>query len=139
MPFVSNLVEINGNKYLDGAVSDPIPLKRALDMGYGKIIVIQTRPADFTKTKSWLPFGLVYKKYPEFVKTANKAHLNYNETLDLIREYENKGKIIVLRPSEKIKMQRVEKNLNKLQAIYDVGVKDCNNNLSKIKEYINTN
>ncbi len=139
MPFVSNLVEINGNKYLDGAVSDPIPLKRALDMGYGKIIVIQTRHADFTKTKSWLPFGLVYKKYPEFVKTANKAHLNYNKTLDLIREYENKGKIIVLRPSEKIKMQRVEKNLNKLQAIYDVGVKDCNNNLSKIKEYINTN
>ena len=42
----------------------------------------------------------------------------------------------MLRPSEKIKMQRVEKNLKKLQAIYDVGVKDCNNNLSRIKEYI---
>ena len=32
MPFVSNLVEINGNKYLDGAVADPIPFKKALDM-----------------------------------------------------------------------------------------------------------
>ena len=136
MPFVSNLVEINGNKYLDGAVSDPIPLKKALDMGYGKIIVIQTRPADFTKTKSWLPFGLVYKKYPEFVKTANDAYVKYNKTLILIRSYENDGKIIALRPSKKIKMRRVEKNLNKLQAIYDLGVKDCINNLSKIKEYI---
>ena len=136
MPFVSNLVEINGNKYLDGAVADPIPFKKALDMGYEKIIVIQTRPVDYKKSKSCLPFGLVYKKYPEFVKTAKSAYINYNETLDLIRKYENEGKIVVLRPSEKIKMRRVEKNLNKLQAIYDIGVKDCNNNLSRIKEYI---
>ena len=136
MPFVSNLVEINGNKYLDGAVADPIPYKKALDMGYEKIIVIQTRPADYIKSKSRLPYGLVYKKYPEFVKTAKSAYINYNETLDLIRKYEKEGKIIVLRPSEKIKMRRVEKNLSKLQAIYDVGVKDCNNNLSRIKEYI---
>ena len=136
MPFVSNLVEINGNKYLDGAVADPIPYKKALDMGYEKFIVIQTRPADYIKSKSRLPYGLVYKKYPEFVKTAKSAYINYNETLDLIRKYEREGKIIVLRPSEKIKMRRVEKNLSKLQAIYDVGVKDCNNNLSRIKEYI---
>ena len=136
MPFVSNLVEISGKIYLDGAVSDPIPFKKALDMGYRKIIVVQTRPADYTKSKSRLPFGLVYKKYPEFVKTAKQAYINYNETLDLIRKYEKEGKIIVLRPSEKIKMRRVEKNLSKLQAIYDVGVKDCNNNLSRIKEYI---
>ena len=137
MPFVSKLVEINGNKYLDGAVADPIPFKKALDMGYEKIIVIQTRPVDYVKSRSWLPYGLVYKNYPEFVKTAKNAYINYNETLDLIRKYENGGKIIVLRPSEKIKMQRVEKNLKKLQAIYDVGVKDCNNNLLRIKEYIN--
>lgn len=136
MPFVSNLVEINGNKYLDGAVSDPIPFKKALDTGYEKIIVVQTRPADYTKSKSWLPFGLVYKKYPEFVKTAQNAYINYNKTLDLIRKYENDGKIIVLRPSEKIKMRRVEKSLNKLQAIYNVGVKDCKEKLSKIKKYI---
>ena len=136
MPFVSNLVEINGNKYLDGAVSDPIPFKKALEMGCEKIIIVQTRPADYIKSKSWLPFELVYKKYPEFVKTAKDSYINYNKTLELIKKYENEGKIIVLRPSEKIKMRRVEKNLNKLQAIYNVGVKDCNLNLSRIKEYI---
>lgn len=139
MPFVSNFVEINGNKYLDGAVADPIPFKKALSMGYEKIIVIQTRPADYKKSKSWMPFSLVYKKYPEFVKTAKDAYINYNETLDLIKKYENEGKIIVLRPSEKIKMRRVEKNLDKLQAIYNVGIKDCNENLEKIKTYIDIN
>ena len=78
MPFVSKPVEINGNKYLDGAVSDPIPLIKALDMGYEKIIVVQTRPADYVKAKSRLPFGLVYKKYPNFVTTANNVYIKYN-------------------------------------------------------------
>lgn len=136
MPFVSNLVEVNGNKYLDGAISDPIPFKKILDMGYKKIIVVLTRPADFSKKKSFMPYGLVYKKYPNFVEAANTVYLKYNETLNLIRKYEKDGKILVLRPSEKIKMKRIEKNLNKLQAIYDVGIKDCNENLCKIKEYI---
>ncbi len=136
MPFVSNLVQINGNKYLDGAIGDPIPLKKALDLGYEKIIVVQTRPDGYIKAKSLLPFGLLYKKYPEFVKAASKGYLKYNETLNLIRKYENDGKILALRPSEKIKMKRVEKDLRKLQAIYDVGVKDCNKNLEKIKKYI---
>ena len=136
MPFVSNLVEIAGNKYLDGALSDPIPLKKALECGYEKIIVVQTRPKDYLKTKSYMPFGMVYRKYPLFVKAASEVYLKYNETLNLIKKYENDGKIIVLRPSKKIKMRRVEKNLKKLQAIYDVGVKDCNDNLEKIKDYI---
>ena len=51
----------------------------------------------------------MYRKYPEFVKTAKGAYINYDETLNLIRKYENDGKIIALRPSKKIKMRRVEK------------------------------
>lgn len=136
MPFVSNLVEIDGNNYLDGAVSDPIPFKKALDMGYEKIIVILTRPEGYLKTKSFMPFGLVYKKYPNFVKTAKEVYIKYNETLNLIKQYESDGRIIVFRPSEKIKMKRVEKDLKKLQAIYDVGVKDSTNNLSMVKEFV---
>ena len=72
----------------------------------------------------------------EFKEITELLMYNYNKTLDLIRKYENDGKIIVLRPSEKIKMRRVEKNLNKLQAIYNVGVKDCKEKLPKIKKYI---
>ena len=139
MPFVSNLVEINGNKYLDGALSDPIPFQKALDMNYKKIVVIQTRPADYTKQKPIVPYGLIYRKYPKFVETAKNIYKKYNKTLNLIKEYENEGKIIALRPSKKIQMKRIEKDLNKLRAIYDIGVKDCNKNLNKIKEYINQN
>ena len=136
MPFVSKCVEIKDSKYLDGAMSDPIPIQKALDDGYEKIIVVLTRPENYRKHKKYMPYNLFYKKYPNFVKTANKQFENYNETLDLIKKLENKGKILVLRPSLDLKVARVEKNIEKLKAIYDLGVEDCTSKLVKVKEYL---
>ena len=136
MPFVSNLVEYKGSKYLDGAVSDPIPLQKALDEGYGKIIVVLTRPEGYKKHKDFMPYNLVYRKYPNFVKTAINQYVHYNKTLELIKKYEHDGRIVVLRPSKDMKVARVEKNLDKLRAIYQLGVDDCLNNLGKVKEYL---
>lgn len=136
MPFVSRLVEINNKKYLDGAITDPIPFQKALDEGYEKIIVVLTRPQNYKKRKENLPYNLVYGKYPNFIKTANEQYKRYNETLALIEKYENEGKIVVLRPSKDLKIARVEKNLEKLKAIHKLGVDDCLANLKKIKNYL---
>lgn len=138
MPFVSKPVEINGNLYLDGAIADAVPFKKALEENYEKIIVVLTRPADFNrKEKSHLPYKFFYGKYPNFVETANNSCTKYNETMDLIDKYESENKVVVLRPSKLIKMQRVEKDTNKLQAIYDLGTSDCMKRLDEIKEYLN--
>lgn len=136
MPFVSRCVELGSSKYLDGAMSDPIPLQKALDDGYEKIVVVLTRPEGYRKHKDCMPFDLIYRKYPNFVETAKKQYEIYNKTLDLIKKYEEDGKIIVLRPSKKLKIARVEKNIEKLNAIYKLGVDDCILNLDKIKDYL---
>lgn len=135
MPFVSNLVEIDGNKYLDGAISDSIPIEKALEMGYEKIIVVLTRPLNYKKSKPMLPFDLCYGKYPNFVNIGKTYYKKYNQLLDMIYEYEKSGKIIVLRPSVDMNIKRVEKNKNKLQAIYDLGIKDCTEKIETIKKY----
>lgn len=137
MPFVSKCVDFEGAKYLDGAISDPIPLQKALNEGYEKIIVVLTRPKNYKKQKSFMPYDLFYKKYPNFIKTAKKQYETYNKTLELIEKYENEEKIIVLRPSLNLKIKRVEKDLKKLEAIYQLGVDDCTLNLNKIKNYLN--
>ena len=67
---------------------------------------------------------------------VKKYYKEYNATMDLIEKYESENKIIVLRPSKLVKVKRVEKNINKLQSIYDLGVFDCIQKLDKIKEYI---
>ncbi len=136
MPFVSKPVEINGNLYLDGAIADAVPFKKVLDENYEKIVVILTRPLGYRKKSSHLPYKLVYGKFPNFIETAKDCCKRYNETMDLIEKYEYENKIIVLRPSKLVKVKRVEKDKNKLQNIYDLGVSDCMNKLDKIKEYL---
>ena len=137
MPFVSIPVEINGNNYLDGAISDAVPFKKALEENYEKIIVVLTKASGYNrKKKTRLPYKLFYGNFPNFVKTAKKSYKTYNETMDLIEKYEAENKIIVLRPSEFIKMKRVEKDTNKLQRMYDLGVSDCMKKLGKIKKYL---
>jgi predicted patatin/cPLA2 family phospholipase len=136
MPFVSKLVEIDGRKYLDGAISDPIPLQKALDEGYEKIVVVLTRAENAPKGKERLPYNFVYGKYPNFVKCAKEQLEKYNETLDLVKKHENDGRIVVLRPSQNLKIARVEKNLQKLKAIHQLGIDDATLNLDKIKKYL---
>ena len=138
MPFVSRPVEINGNLYLDGAIADAVPIKKALENNYEKIIVVLTRPLGSNrKENSYLPYKLFYRKFPNFVETANNSLRKYNETMDLIEKYESENKIVVLRPSKLVKMQRVEKDTNKLQAVYDLGVSDCIKKLDEINNYLN--
>ena len=136
MPFVSRFVEINGTKYLDGAISDPIPIKKAIEEGYEKIVVVLTRAENDNKRREKLPYNLVYRKYPNFIKCAEKQLDVYNESLDLIKKYEEQGKIVVLRPSQNLKIARVEKSLKKLNAIYNLGVNDCTSKLDEIKRYL---
>ena len=137
MPFVSKPVEVNGNLYLDGAVADAVPVKKALEENYDKIIVVLTRPMGFNrKKKSRLPYKFFYGKFPNFVETANNSYKKYNETMDFVEKCEAENKIFVLRPSKLVKMQRVEKDTNKLQAIYDLGVSDCMKKLDDINEYL---
>ena len=138
MPFISRPVEINGNLYLDGAMSDAVPFEKALETNCEKIIVVLTRPQGFRKKKSHLPYKLFYGEFPNLVETVKNSYKKYNETMDLIEKYESENKIIVLRPSEFVKMKRVEKDTKKLQRIYDLGVCDCKQKLDEIKEYLNS-
>lgn len=138
MPFVSRIVEYKNKKYLDGGISDSIPIDKCKELGYDKIIVVLTRPLGYKKkkTKEFLT-NLVYKKYPNLIKTIKNRYKNYNKTIDKIIELENKKEIFVIRPSKPLKIGKVEKNPDKLQMVYDLGLKDCNNCIQKLKEYLN--
>ena len=140
MPFVSKIVELDTGKYLDGGISDSIPVDKCKELGYEKIIVILTRPLDYRKKKSKESITKFwYRKYPKFVKTLNNRYKAYNEIVEKIIDLENKKEIFVIRPSRLVKVKRIEKNPEKLQEMYDLGLEDGKNCLKKLKEYLNVN
>ena len=136
MPFVSEMVALDGQLYLDGGLSDSIPLKQRIADGYRKIVVVLTRCAGYRKQKqNPLPAKIFYKKYPELIKTINMRYAMYNRQMDFVEQLEQEGKIVVVRPSEYVKIARIEKNATRLQAMYDLGIKDAQHQLLTIKKH----
>ncbi len=137
MPFVSQTVTLNHKQYLDGGISDSIPIDQCRNMGYDKIIVILTRPLDYRKKKSntWIT-KLRYSQYPNLVQAINTRYQNYNSSLETILDLENKKEIFVFRPSKLINIKRIEKDPEKLQEMYDLGVEDCKNMIHNLKTYL---
>ena len=137
MPYVSQIVELENGKYLDGGVSDSIPVEKCKEMGYDKVIVILTRPLDYRKKK---PKEFIaktyYRKYPKFAKTLNNRYKMYNDTVEKIIELENKKEIFVIRPSKTLKIKRIEKDAGKLQEMYDLGLEDGQKVLEDLKKYL---
>ena len=137
MPGVSKIVEIDGKKYLDGGISDSIPVLKAIEMGYDRIIVVLTRPGGYRKKKSKMRvLSAIYRNYPLFVKAIQKRNDNYNQTLDKISELEKQNRIFVIRPSRRIPIKRVEHNAKIVQAQYDLGVEDFQNKKQDLYCYL---
>lgn len=140
MPMVSKMVEIDGQKYLDGALADSIPVEKGIDLGYDKLIVILTRPLNYRKK----PFSkletacikLKYKKYPKLIDAILNRYSNYNASLEKIIDSENKKEIFVIRPSRDLNISRLEKDENKLQEVYDLGINDAKKQINKLKKYL---
>ena len=137
MPFVSQMVEINNEFYLDGALGDSIPINEAIKMGYDKIIVVLTRPINYKKNKPIEILAKIkYKEYPNLIEAINTRYQKYNDTIEKIIDLENKKEIIVVRPTKDLKIKRIERNTDKLQEMYDLGVSDCKELLPNIKSFL---
>lgn len=138
MPVVSQIVEIDGKKYLDGGMSDSIPIEYFRSIGYDKCIIIKTKDKTFKKTKEKVfPIAKkMYKDYPKFVEKLRNRHIDYNNQMALIRELEEKGEVLVIEPSCKLKISRLEKNLKNVEDAYNQGRIDAGNKLKYIKKFL---
>ena len=138
MPFVSKPVEIGGKKYLDGAITDSIPFEKFMEMGYDRLVVVLTKPAGYVKKPmSPLLTRMFYENaYPKFAERVCDRHEMYNSSIERLAELEKKGTVLVLRPSQHVKISRVEKNPDKLQALYEVGIRDAQTKQEQIRQFL---
>lgn len=124
MPFVSKPVLIDSKKYLDGGISDSIPFRFAESLGCDKLIVILTRDMAYRKRQmSPALIRLWFGKSPIAEKLLQR-HEVYNRSVEELREWEINGKAVVIRPSSPIEIGRIETDPQKLQSVYELGVKD---------------
>ena len=123
LPFVCPIAQVDGVPMLDGGIADSVPVEYAHKEGFTNSLVILTRNKGYrkeVKNSSSLP-KLFYRKYPLLQNAINGRNANYNRIMDLIDRLEEEGKITVLRPVNPLVVDRMEKDIYKLNALYQEG------------------
>lgn len=138
MPVVSRPVELEGRKYLDGGVSDSIPLEAFEKMGYARNVVILTQPDSYRKEKGKMAglIGLMVKKYPGIAKALETRPDRYNAQVQYIREREAAGAAFVIRPDAPLNIGSVCHDPDELMRVYRIGRKKMTGLLEDLKAFL---
>lgn len=137
MPFVSKMVPWEGQLYLDGGISDSIPFAFANTLGAEKMVVVLTRDIHYHKKPMapWL-IKCLCRHYPALAEKLMKRHSVYNQQIEALHHLEEAGKVFVIRPSEPLKIGRLEKNWNNVQAVYDAGLAEGRRQMPALLDYL---
>jgi predicted patatin/cPLA2 family phospholipase len=142
LPLVARIVRIDGKPYLDGGLSDSIPIQKAVLDGNRKNIVIMTKEVGFRrKPVNAAQLALIkarYMKYPKVAELMARRHIAYNECLDYIDRLQSDGKIFVLRPSHAGEVGRIERDKDKVKALYDQGYAEAESCYEELMRYLNS-
>ena len=123
MPLVSRTVEVDGKLLLDGGTCDSVPLTYSLLTGARKHIVVLTQAADYVKGPNKLMALLRqrYHDYHYYLERLHLRHYEYNRLYRALPRLHDEGRIFVLRPPEPVTVSSMEKDADKLFALYEQG------------------
>jgi predicted patatin/cPLA2 family phospholipase len=123
MPLVSKVVELEGQKVLDGGVADSIPLAYFESIGYEKNMVILTQPDGYVKAHNKLMplMRIALRKYPNMIEAMDQRHIMYNQQLSYVYQAESTGRALVIRPETPLPIGHISHNPEEMQRVYDIG------------------
>lgn len=137
LPFISPIVDVDGNPCLDGGCTCKVPYEWAIGEGFEKIVVIKTRERGFRKSEEEKHSARkVYRRHPAFAETVDKNNQTYNRDLDILDALEKEGRVFVIAPSEHVVATRLERDVNKLADLYYLGYEDAKRILPELKAYL---
>lgn len=139
MPLVAPIVNVDGVPYLDGGLTDSIPVRRAMEIGNEKIIVVLTRNPGYRKKPTSRAaadlYRRAYRKYPELVRAAIRRNYEYNRQIRQVEQLEREGKIFVFCPRIPT-VSRVEKDYDALRHFYEHGYQQAKRKYTQLEAYL---
>jgi predicted patatin/cPLA2 family phospholipase len=141
MPLASKMVEVGGYKLLDGGVSDSIPLAYFESIGYDRNVVILTQPEGYEKKRTKLMplMRIALRKYPKMIEAMDKRYIMYNQELAYVRQAEQEGRCLVIRPEEKIPIGHISHDPDEMRQVYNIGRKAGEKYINDMKDFYGHN
>ena len=134
IPFVCKPYRVQGTPYYDGALGDPVPIKKAFQLGCDRVVVVLTKPEKELRTSrkdEKLAAG-IRKKYPAAAEKLCQRAQRYNESVALVQDYAKQGKAVIVAPDDTCGVDTLKKDKESLYRLYEKGYKDG----KKITDYL---
>ena len=122
LPYVSKIVDVDGEPMLDGGIVDSIPVERAIAKGFPRNVLVLTRNKGYRSTgRDHKTPRFVYRNYPRLRVALSHRIEAYNAQLDTIDRMEAEGRVVCIRPERPMEVGRIEKDTAKLERLYEEG------------------
>lgn len=139
LPFITGPYQIGDNYYMDGSVSDPVPIERAIEKGCDKIVVLSTKGDGMNPSnlKKYTPFMKIkYRKFKGFIEAVQVRIPLLLSQYEMMEQKEKEGSVMVFHPAGHWDVSHMEKDISKIEALYDEGVREANERLEELKAFL---
>lgn len=125
LPFITKAVHtIDGQPFMDGSWSDPLPVKWAVEQGAKEVILVRTSSVFAEKQALHDYFGQVYYKKQDPIRAAifSQSHIRFNESIDFIMNPPEGVCVHQIAPMKKLKTGVYTNSKAALEADYRYGL-----------------
>ena len=137
IPVACQPIVIDGQPYYDGALSDPVPLQKAFDLGCDTVVLILTKPRDEWRNpqKDIRSARLIQKKYPKAADGLRHRAARYNVAVTWAKKLEQEGKVLIVAPDDTCGIDTLTKDKNALKLFYQKGYADGQGLAERLQKY----
>jgi len=123
---------------MDGSLADPLPIRRAMLDGVTKPIIVLTRESSYRKRQTPLIriAPTFARQYPGLARALEERQRVYNESLAQIEALEQQGRAIIVRPRNLHRLRGIERDQERLAALYVQGYRDAELMVPHAKQFI---
>lgn len=141
LPLTSKKIWIDGEPYLDGGVAEHAPLTYWKEHPeYDRVVLVLTRPLQARK----LPLSRLQRRIYRMVYGRNRVLLPlllqepqlFNEQRTEIMKLVRSGKLFILGPDRRFRVERVERDPARIQEGYELGRQEAETHWEDLKRYL---
>lgn len=126
IPGICRPVIIGAMPFYDGALGDPVPVKKAFEKGCDKVVLILTLPENTIRKpdKDEKLARRIRKEFPKAADALKNRANKYNEGVALAKQYADKGKLLIVAPDNTCGVNTLCRDSQAIKSLYRKGYGD---------------
>lgn len=142
LPIFGKQVAIDGKHYMDGGITTMIPIKKSIEAGCVKHMVVTTKSMDFVrKPQSWAQKNLlrfVYRKFPKLIQDFESRTDVYYQERALIEDLVAKKDALYMFPTQELGVSRFGGDAERFDQLFNIARADCDARRDEIINFYNS-